>query len=1521
MEDSLKQKVASFQYNGKEFIKEVAKYFMDFLETDFHKHRNPRRHIKLHNEDNLLIGINLGKYPAFSDFIWETINHSFSEEKLKNIEKGVYRINIPNNLLELIKLQINKISSKEISKVISTISKEIQEESIINKDEYDQALANILENVSKTIKSQFVLPFLGSIEKPLDNLNLSDENGIYLMEVELTDILSKQLENKISEILQRMIVKEKVNVEAEIKPLFELSEVKNIVSNFFESFKVTDLFSEVYELSKNQSILDKQDFYLYFCDITYNKIKYPIFYIPFSIERLNDVINITFDSQVYINKKALEYIAQEFNREQEKKGNIKSISERIIYINDEKQAFVTTLQNILDEIVNFFNLDERIDISSSESQIAKSFTVRASNACYFALFDKSDEALVNDYEDILQLLSSEEESVLAQKFDSIINDFIYKDPTPFNPIVEEEWDNLGVSDKLVARTPIPLNSEQLQLLSALRKDGCRYITVEGPPGTGKSHTITAIAFNAILENKSILVLSDKKEALDVVEDKITQTLNKARLDKNFQNPLLRLGKTGSTYNQILATSAVENIKTNYRAVRKNHDSLESEIEKRLNSLNEDIQAEIVSYDDINIEEIYEYFNLESNFEKDEIVKNLDELLNDEDGVISLEEVRNLALKLKEYISNQKENKDTQELRSLINFSFEGLQSKEDIRKQYTFLTSINKIKNKLKEIYGSDIERIKEIGTIHDEDIKVLADFIEDYQKEKNWLLGFAFKKDAIRKIDTRFKTSFPQSSITEPHSKLYTFENIVQICKSAQDLRKSLLLVDIGEFDYMQLISSCIANDTVDLLIKQIDELQDDLEFISDFVNKYPHTAEFFKIKNTLSSFYNNKLTDISNLEFDKLLRYITLTQKLTKDFNNISLSNYVSQKKTIEDLMITQMTYIMDGRLIDFYENSRATAKTLREIIKNKQKFPKDEFIKLKEAFPCILAGIRDYAEYIPLEPDIFDLVIIDEASQVSIAQAFPALLRAKKVLILGDKKQFSNVKAAQARSDTNTEYLNNLKSCFIKFISKENSKMVKLDKFNIKTSILEFFEFISNYNIQLTKHFRGYKEIISYSNKYFYQDSLQVMKIRGKKIDEVLKFTVLKDDGKIELIPKTNQLEIDHIVDELNKLKEAKDKPSVGIITPHTDQQKLLIDRINKLPDKDYFFDNLNLKIMTFDTCQGEERDIIYYSMVATQQDDRLGYVFISNLNNINIEEDGKIKAQRLNVGFSRAKETMHFVLNKNVDEYRGSIGDALMHYKNILEEARKEKGVDETDKNSPMEKEVLNWFYQTEFWKNNKDRIEFTPQFEVGKYLRQLDKTYNHPAYKADFLLIYVDERGREYKIIIEYDGFKEHFKEDDYINEYNYKDYYTDQDLYREKVLESYGYKFLRINRFNVGKNPILTLNQRIEELIKNGPKRSSLLDDIHSTIQGLQNGEMKECPKCGEIREAYQFKDDSLITGIGKFCNVCKHKSISTKTPVYLSDYKTCPNCNSRMALRTGRYGKFYGCSRFPYCRGTRKYN
>ena len=332
-----------------------------------------------------------------------------------------------------------------------------------------------------------------------------------------------------------------------------------------------------------------------------------------------------------------------------------------------------------------------------------------------------------------------------------------------------------------------------------------------------------------------------------------------------------------------------------------------------------------------------------------------------------------------------------------------------------------------------------------------------------------------------------------------------------------------------------------------------------------------------------------------------------------------------------------------------------------------------------------------------------------------------------------------------------------------------------------------------------------------------------------------------------------------------------------------------------------------------------------MVATEEDDHLWGVFIKDLNSVDIEEDVKIKAQRLNVGLSRAKEKMHFILSKPLEKYNGSIGEALRHYSFILSEAKKEHSVSEADEKSKMEPEVMNWFYQTDFWKKNKDNIEFIPQFALGKYLKQLDKTYNHPNYKIDFLLVYKDETYHEHKIIIEYDGFREHFKDIDEINEFNYQDYYTDGDVYRQKVLEGYGYKFLRINKFNIGNDPIPTLNERIGNLIKNGVEKNNVISHIHETIEGLQNGEMKEGPKCKEIRDYKDFRDPDLITGYGRFCMHCKGYTLVEKSTndinenaVILND-KTCPKCGSKMILRKGRYGKFYGCSKFPYCRGTRQ--
>jgi hypothetical protein len=610
-----------------------------------------------------------------------------------------------------------------------------------------------------------------------------------------------------------------------------------------------------------------------------------------------------------------------------------------------------------------------------------------------------------------------------------------------------------------------------------------------------------------------------------------------------------------------------------------------------------------------------------------------------------------------------------------------------------------------------------------------------------------------------------------------------------------------------------------------------------------------------------------LSDSAFTSLVRYVTLSQELRESFRKIPDVRYAENQSEIRDFVTVYMTFVMDGRVIDFYENQRNTAKSLREIIRTKQQFPREEFSKLREAFPCILSGIRDYAEFIPLEPEMFDLLIIDEASQVSIAQAFPALLRAKKILILGDKKQFSNIKAVQARSDTNRQYLNRIEASFRQNISPDPAKLVKLDRFNIRTSVLEFFEFISNYHTQLLKHFRGYKELISYSNTNFYRGSLQVMKIRAKAVDEVLQFTELPESLGLDGYTNSNDSEVQFIVAELRKLKESGVKLTVGIITPHTDQQKLLVDSVGRLPERQFLYEELKLKIMTFDTCQGEERDVIFYSMVANQTADRLWGVFIKDLSSVDLEEDGKLKAQRLNVGFSRAKECMHFVFSKPLNEFDGAIGEALRHYWSIREEAKKERSVAEVDQRSGREAAVLNWFYQTSFWREERDHVAFIPQFEIGKYLKQLDPYYSHPQYRVDFLLSYKPTGQPERTLIIEYDGFREHFGEGIGITAANYETYYSEEDVYRQKVLESYGYKFLRLNRFNTGDSPVSTLDVQVRQLLKadTGTLQHDVLHRIQEDVWQIQDGELKECPKCKELQKREDFLDSSLTSGVGRF--------------------------------------------------------
>jgi len=119
-----------------------------------------------------------------------------------------------------------------------------------------------------------------------------------------------------------------------------------------------------------------------------------------------------------------------------------------------------------------------------------------------------------------------------------------------------------------------------------------------------------------------------------------------------------------------------------------------------------------------------------------------------------------------------------------------------------------------------------------------------------------------------------------------------------------------------------------------------------------------------------------------------------------------------------------------------------------------------------------------------------------------------------------------------------------------------------------------------------------------------------------------------------------------------------------------------------------------------------------------------------------------------------------------------------------------------------------------------------------------------------------------QIIIEYDGFEFHFNNRESVHAGNYDQYMSHSDVERQMVIESYGYKFLRLNRFNIGHDPVLTLSNRIEKLVNTADVqvRAVSLDAISSTVEKLQNKTAKDLQA---------FFDRSLAGGKGGYGRIC----------------------------------------------------
>ncbi len=299
----------------------------------------------------------------------------------------------------------------------------------------------------------------------------------------------------------------------------------------------------------------------------------------------------------------------------------------------------------------------------------------------------------------------------------------------------------------------------------------------------------------------------------------------------------------------------------------------------------------------------------------------------------------------------------------------------------------------------------------------------------------------------------------------------------------------------------------------------------------------------------------------------------------------------------------------------NNRVTYRDLlHQVTKKRKRWPlrklfhefEDEVFRL---MPCWLASPESVSAIFPMKP-LFDLVIFDEASQCFAEHGLPAMCRGRQVVVAGDKQQLPPGDSYRVRwHDEDEEHA------------------------DLETESL--LDLCSRYLPQtgLRWHYRSESiSLIRFSNTHFYEGKLTLLPHRQ---------TFYSSEKPIEYIQvagrwanQQNEAEAKAITRCVLECLETKPHQSIGVVTFNAPQQDLIMDYLDAAFSADDRTWPEHLFVKNIENVQGDERDIILFSV---------GY---------GPDDHGKVKAQfgslnvaggenRLNVAITRARKKIIIV----------------------------------------------------------------------------------------------------------------------------------------------------------------------------------------------------------------------------------------------------------------------------------------
>lgn len=408
-------------------------------------------------------------------------------------------------------------------------------------------------------------------------------------------------------------------------------------------------------------------------------------------------------------------------------------------------------------------------------------------------------------------------------------------------------------------------------------------------------------------------------------------------------------------------------------------------------------------------------------------------------------------------------------------------------------------------------------------------------------------------------------------------------------------------------------------------------------------------------------------------------------------------------------------------------------------------------REAVPAWVMHLNRVWDTVDPSPNMFDVIIVDEASQCGF-EALPLLYLGKKILIVGDDKQISPEGVGESR-----DHVYRLMEDFLYDFSFKSS-------FNIESSLFDHGKLrYGTGRITLREHFRCMPEIIRFSNDLCYSDTpliplRQYGPNRLPPLERVFVDGGYREGSGNRVI---NRPEAVAVVERIVQMcgDSRYDGKTMGVVVLQGEAQADLIEGLLLEWLGAEEMERRRLVCGNPYSFQGDERDIILLSLVAASNE-RIG-AFTKAADE-----------RRFNVAASRAKDQM--ILFHSVTSEDLSVYDLRRKLLEFFENTKPQQiaGIDRGD----LERRAAqdNRLFV-------KPPAPFESWFEVDVALELLRKGYNvlaqHEVAKRRIDLVV---EGGQARLAVECDG-----------DNWHGADYYED-DMQRQRQLERCGWEFFRV---------------------------------------------------------------------------------------------------------------------------------